>query len=108
MTSTQTLIAEPLWQRTRASFSRAIDAIGTPAMIVAIATLTRDLRRAIVGRLFRLEHIVRKLLLAEAAELNRAEIARAKRSVRIEHVPLRGMAQTWSAGLPTRASAGVT
>ena len=107
MTSPSPLIAEPLWQRTRASFARAIEAIGTPAAIAALKLLTRDLRRAISGRILRLEHLVRKLLLAEATELHRIEAARAKRSVRIEHIPLRGMAQTWSAGLQTRASARV-
>jgi hypothetical protein len=96
--TTSSLIAEPLWQRTRASFARAIEAIGTPAAIAALALLTRDLRRAIAGRILRLEHLVRKLLLAEATELHRAELARAKRAVKIEYIPLRGMAQHWRPG----------
>lgn len=91
---------ELLWQRTRASFARAIAAIGTPAAIAALAVLTKGLRRAIVGRVLRLEHLVRKLLLAEAAELHLAELARAERRVKIEHIPLRGMAHHWRGELP--------
>ena len=98
MTSAPTLIAEPLWQRARASFARAVAAVGAPAMIAAITLLTRDLRRAIVGRLLRLEHVARKLLLAEAAELHRIERERAARAPRIERVPLRGMAMHWRPG----------
>jgi hypothetical protein len=98
MTATTSLIAEPLWQRTRASFARAVAAIGAPAMIAAITLLTRDLRRAIVGRLLRLEHITRKLLLAEAAELHRIERERAAKGPRVERVPLRGMAMHWRPG----------
>lgn len=104
--TTATLIA-PLWQRTRASFARAIEAIGAPVMIAAIRVLTRKLRREIVSRILRLEHLVRKLLLAEATELHRAELARAKRAVRIELIPLRGMAQTWAAGLQARTCTSV-
>lgn len=77
--TTSSLIAEPLWQRTRASFARAIEAIGAPATIAALTLLTRSLCRVITGRILRLEHLVRKLLLAEATELHRVERARAKR-----------------------------
>lgn len=98
MTSPSPLIAEPLWQRTRASLARAIEAIGAPAMIAAISVLTRALRRAIAGRILRLEHLVRKLLLAEAAELHRIELERAKRRVRIERIALRGLAHHWQRG----------
>jgi hypothetical protein len=114
MTATaQTLIAEPLWQRARASFARAVAAVGAPAMVAAITLLTRDLRRAIVGRLLRLEHIARKLLLAEAAELHRIERERAARAPRIERVPLRGVAMHWrpqkrSASLQARIGSAVT
>jgi hypothetical protein len=101
ITAAPPLIAEPLWQRTRASFARAIEAIGTPTAIAALTLLTRDLRRAIAGRILRLEHLVRKLLLAEATELHRAELERAKRRVRIERVPLRGIAQHWRPGSGT-------
>jgi hypothetical protein len=108
MTSPSPLNTEPLWQRTRASFARAIEAIGTPAAIAALKLLTRDLRRAIAGRILRLEHLVRKLLLAEATELHRAERAR-ERGPRLERVQLRslGMARTWTAGLQTRTSTAV-
>jgi hypothetical protein len=110
MTTASSLIAEPLWRRARASFARAIDAVGAPAAIAAIAPLTRVLRRAIVERLLRLEQIVRKLLLAEAADIQRAE--RAKSAIRIERIPLRGMAMHWrpesrSASLQARNGAVV-
>jgi hypothetical protein len=58
-----------LWTRARASFVRAVDAIGAPAAIAAIDALTHTLRRTIAGCVLRLEHVVRKLLLAEAAAL---------------------------------------
>jgi hypothetical protein len=104
--TTSSLIAEPLWQRTRASFARAIEAIGAPAMIAAISVLTRDLRRTIIGRIFRLEHLVRKLLLAEATELHRAEVARARKGPRLATVQLRslGLAQH---GRPMRGTASL-
>lgn len=113
MTSSS-LIAEPLWQRTRASFARAIAAIGAPAAIAALTLLSRDLRRAIVGRLLRLEHFVRKLLLAEAAALHRAERARAAKRPRVVTIELGslGLAQHWTKGsalpaqcTPSRAGA---
>lgn len=88
MTAAASLIAEPLWQRTRASFDRAIAAIGAPALIAALKALTPHLRRAIVGPLCRLEHVVRKLLLTEAAELRRLEHAAARRAPRLTHIPL--------------------
>jgi hypothetical protein len=89
------LIADPLWRRARAMFARALAAIGDIAIIAALKTLAPDVRRQIVAWLAPLEHIVRKLLLAEAAALHRRERARAKPSVRIEVVPLRGMAQSF-------------
>ena len=87
------LIAEPLWIRARAMFARAVAAIGAPAAIAAITLIGKTLRRDIVAWLCPLEHVVRKLLLAEAAELHRAELARIARAPRIERIPLRGMAQ---------------
>jgi len=59
-----------LWTRARASFARAVGAIGAPAAIAAL-TLTPKLRRTIAGWLLRLEHVVRRLLLVEATELKR-------------------------------------
>ena len=97
--------ANPIWIRARAMFARAVAMLGDAAALASIPLLSRALRRDILAWIAPLEHVVRKLLLAEAAELHRAERARAKRRVRIEHVPLRGMAQTWNAGSQTRASA---
>jgi hypothetical protein len=89
------LTANPLWQRARAMFARALAAIGAIGAIAALETLSPDVRRQIVAWLAPLEHIVRKLLLAEAAKLHQRERVRAKPSVRIEVVPLRGMAQSF-------------
>lgn len=89
---------EPLWTRARAMFARAVAAVGDAQAIARIAALTRTLRREIGRWLSPLEHIVRKLLLAEAAELHRAAVAAAARRVRVEHVPLRGMAQHCQGG----------
>jgi len=65
------LAAEPIWRRMRASFQRAVAEIGAPAVIAALSTLTRKLRRTIAERILRLEHLVRKLLLAEAVAIRR-------------------------------------
>ncbi len=77
-----------LWERTRAMFARAIATVGSTAAIAAITLLSRTTRRDIVHWLAPLEHIVRKLLLAEATELRRAELAAEARGPRIEVVPL--------------------
>ena len=64
------VIAEPLatlWDRTRAMLVRALAAIGAPEAIAAMRVLTEERRRAIALWLGLLEHIVRKLLLAETA-----------------------------------------
>jgi hypothetical protein len=64
------VIAEPLatlWDRTRAMLVRALAAIGAPEAIAAMRVLTEERRRAIALWLGLIEHIVRKLLLAEAA-----------------------------------------
>jgi hypothetical protein len=92
------LTAEPLWIRARAMFARAVAAIGAPAAIAAITLIGQTLRRDIIAWLCPLEHVVRKLLLAEAAELHRAELARIARAPRIERIPLRGMAMHWQRG----------
>lgn len=63
------LAAAPLWARVRAAFARAVAAIGAPAAIAALGLLSRALRRSIANRIALLEHIVRKLLLAEAGRL---------------------------------------
>jgi hypothetical protein len=65
-------ILTPLWRRARAMFARAVAAMGRAADIAVLAHLPRDLRRRIVAWLAPLEHIVRKLLLAEAAALRSA------------------------------------
>ena len=94
-----TSITEPLWQRTRASLARTIEVIGAP-VVIALTVLTRELRREITGHILRLEHFVHKLLLAEATELYRAEVERAKKGPRVERVQLRslGLAQHWRPG----------
>ena len=99
-----TLTAEPLWIRARAMFARAVAAIGAPAAIAAITFIGKTLRRDIVAWLCPLEHVVRKLLLAEAAELHRAELARIARAPRIERIPLRGMAHALAPASKARAS----
>ncbi|WP_395645385.1 hypothetical protein [Terricaulis sp.] len=63
------LAADPLWARVRAAFARAVAAIGAPAAIAALGLLSRAFRRSIANRIALLEHIVRKLLLAEAGRL---------------------------------------
>jgi hypothetical protein len=67
--ATPTLTAAPLWERTRAVFARAAAATGGATAIAAIAVLPDTLRRPIVRWLLLLEHVVRKLLFAEAAQL---------------------------------------
>jgi hypothetical protein len=87
--------ADPIWTRARAMFARAVRVIGDAAAIASLQLLPRSLRRDIVGWIALLEHVVRKLLLAEAAVLHRLERERARRRVRVELVPLRGMAMHW-------------
>jgi hypothetical protein len=86
---------EPFWARARAMFARAVAAIGAPAAIALLTSLPADLRRQIIAWLCPLEHVVRKLLLAEAAELHRAARECAKRGVRTEIVSL--SSPSWSA-----------
>lgn len=101
---------EAIWTRVRASFVRAVAAVGGAAAIAAITLMTRKLRRDIIAWLIPLEHVVRKLLLAEAAEIHRAEQEAAKRKPRIEYIPLRGMAMHWrrgTANFQARAGANI-
>jgi hypothetical protein len=70
-----------LWTRARASFARAVDAIGAPAAIAAITLLTHAMRRTIAGYVLRLEHVVRRVLLAEAAQIQRAQASRRELAV---------------------------
>jgi hypothetical protein len=107
-----TLTVDPLWTRARATFARALAAIGAIGAIAALRTLTPDVRRRIVAWLAPLEHIVRKLLLAEATALHRAARENARRALRIEVVPLRGMAlhhrpKVGTASLRARHGAGI-
>ncbi|MGQ0532199.1 MAG: hypothetical protein ACT4OF_05845 [Caulobacteraceae bacterium] len=95
----------PLWERTRAMFARAVAAIGAPAAIAAHALIANTLRRDIVGWLCLIENIVRKLLLAEAAELKKAELARVEHGPRLVQIPLTGMAQHWSPNLARKTRA---
>jgi hypothetical protein len=50
-------------------FARAVDSLGPPASIAALPLLSRGLRRELAGWIALMESIVRKLLLAEAAQL---------------------------------------
>lgn len=62
-------------------FMRAIDDTGSIAALARLGGLSAALRRRIVGWLYRLEHIVRKLLLAEAAALAVAARANPARAI---------------------------
>jgi hypothetical protein len=103
-----TLTAPPLWERARAMFGRALAAIGDPAAIAAIALLTHALRRDIIRRLAPLEHVVRKLLLAEAAALHRqaqdAARAAAARGPRMQIIELRSLGLAMHAPIEARSS----
>jgi hypothetical protein len=99
---------EPLWTRARAMYARAVAAIGDAASIAMLQMLPRSLRRRIIAWLCPLEHVVRKLLLVEACEIHGAERALAAGAIRIERIPLRGMAQSWTAGLQTRMCSDIT
>jgi hypothetical protein len=100
--------AEPLWTRARAMFTRAVAAIGDASSIAVLKALPRMLRRQIVAWLYPLESIVRRLLIAEAAALHRADGRRTRRSS-IQTVQVRslGLAQSWTAGLQTRTNSVV-
>jgi hypothetical protein len=98
MTDTAAPNTEPLWTRARAMYARAIAAVGNPAAIAVMQMLERVVRRQIIAWLCPLECIVRRLLLAEAAELRRAERTRTEHGPRIVRVPLRGKAQHWQGG----------
>jgi len=80
------LSVAPLWTRARAMFARAITAIGEPAAIAALRSMSAELRRRIIAWLCPLEHVVRKLLLAEAARLRDSESACAAKSMGVEIV----------------------
>jgi hypothetical protein len=95
---------DPIWTRARAMFARAAAAIGAPAAIALLTSLPPDLRRQIIAWLAPLEHVVRKLLLAEAAELHRAEGMRAARGPRLVMVQA---SQKWSARPLPRYSSNV-
>lgn len=58
--------AAELWARTRAMFACAIAAIGSLAGLAGFARLSPSHRRSTVCWVAILEHVVRKLLLAEA------------------------------------------
>ncbi len=66
---TAPLATEPLWARVRATFARACAATGGAACIAAHITLSQRLRASIVGWIGLLEHLLRKLLYAEAARV---------------------------------------
>lgn len=97
---------EPLWPRVRASFARAIAAVGDVASIVTGPALSRHAHRRLLGWIRLLEHVVRKLLLAEAAEIHRvagprsqqrlAQRTRAARSASRASIDM-SCPQTWPA-----------
>ena len=97
--------AEPLWTRARAMFARAVAAIGDASSIALLEALPRELRRQIVAWLHPLECVVRRLLIAEAAALHRADDRRTRRSsIQTVQVGSLGLAQSWTAGLQTRTN----
>lgn len=106
---------EPLWTRARAMFARAVAAIGNPAVIAVITQLSKALRRDILAWLAPLECIVRRLLIAEAAQLHRADARAGPRAgPRAEIIQLRslglahhGAPHSGTAGLQTRTCAVV-
>ena len=73
-TESSRLTVPELWTRTHAMFTRAIAAIGPLPQLAAIAQLTPSFRRSAVRWIALLEHIVRKLLLAEASKLPAAPV----------------------------------
>jgi hypothetical protein len=108
----------PLWTRARAMFARAVETIRLRqgfggqvgdaasrflAQLASLKLMSPALRRDIVAWLAPLEHVVRKLLLAEAAEIHRAERERAASGPRLVLVPLRSPG--WSARLLPRLCA---
>ncbi len=100
MTDIAATPTDPLWTRARAMHARAVAAIGDAASIALLRSLPRVLRRQIVAWLYPLECIVRRLLVAEAAELHRAEQARAQCGPRTVTIQLRSLglaSQHWSA-----------
>jgi hypothetical protein len=72
MFSTDPSAIAALWSRARAMFARAAAIIGSAQTLAAITSLTRARRREIAGWLGLAESIVRKLIFAEAAGLERA------------------------------------
>jgi hypothetical protein len=108
---TNTASSQPLWPRARASFARAVAAVGDAASIALIDRLPRALRRAIVDWLYPLECIVRRLLFAEAAALRCT--VREEHGPRLVQVQLRslGLAQhappPWPGGLQTPPVAAI-
>lgn len=68
-------------------FARAVEAIGAPAAIAVMTLLDKKRRRDIIRWLLLLEHIVRKLLLAEAASLPQER----PNGPQVTFIPLRGM-----------------
>lgn len=60
----------PLWTRARAMFARATAAFGAPDALAAGVLLSRHWRREVGAWLALIEHVVRKLLFAEAARLS--------------------------------------
>ncbi|MGD9981114.1 MAG: hypothetical protein AB7H66_01775 [Hyphomonadaceae bacterium] len=102
-----------LWKRARSMRVRAVAAIGEPADIAARRALAPETRRDIAGWLARLESIVRKLLLALAAQLLQEEQSARRKAPRIEQIrlarfaarPAPPMARTASGAIPANASA---
>jgi hypothetical protein len=82
---------EPLWIRARAMFARAVTAIGNPAAIAVMAQLSKTLRRDIIAWLAPLECIVRRLLIADASELQRVEVRAPNCAPRVEMIQLRSL-----------------
>jgi hypothetical protein len=90
-----------LWSRVSAVHQRVLVAVGAPREIAALGELSRTLARGIRAWIALLESLVRKLLLVEAARLQRAHIAAAARGPRLTliHGNL-GLARHWRPGDP--------
>lgn len=89
--ATPELTAVPLWDRARAKFARALKALGSLAVLAALTRLPRAARRTVLGLLCPIEHIVRKLLIAEAAvlraRLDTAAMLKARRLRSLNRAP---------------------
>ena len=86
-----------LWTRVRSMFVRMSDIVGAIPALALLSVLRPSRRREIASAIALVETIVRKLILIEAAEIQRNQPDQAARPPRLEPVAL--FAAGWSAGL---------